>query len=146
MATTIFTSVLKRKVALIPCSQILCRLCLTGNCEYGPWGAQSLSPVWLFATPWIVASKSPLSMEFSSQEYWSGLPFLSPRKLFNPGIKPKWPLKPKTKIWESEFTKNRNGRGKKSLGMILYWAFHWTTLNNKLCPSLWNDSSLEHCI
>ena len=30
------------------------------------------------ATPWTVACQSPLSMEFSSQEYWSGLPFYSP--------------------------------------------------------------------
>ena len=36
----------------------------------------SLSRVWLFATPWTV--QAPLSMEFSRQEYWSGLPFPSP--------------------------------------------------------------------
>ena len=35
------------------------------------------SHVWLFATPWIVAHEAPLSMEFSRQEYWSGLPFPS---------------------------------------------------------------------
>ena len=32
--------------------------------------------VQLFATPWTVARQAPLSMEFSRQEYWSGLPFL----------------------------------------------------------------------
>ena len=37
---------------------------------------KSLSHVWLFATPWTVAYKAPLSMGFSRQEYWSGLPFL----------------------------------------------------------------------
>ena len=37
--------------------------------------AQSLSCVWLLAAPWTVAHKAPLSMEFSRQEYWSGLPF-----------------------------------------------------------------------
>ena len=36
------------------------------------------SHVWLFATPWTVALQSPLSMGFSSQEYWSGLPCPSP--------------------------------------------------------------------
>ena len=46
----------------------------------------SLSHVWLFTTPWSVARQPPLSMEFSRQEYWSGLP--SPRKLPNPGINP----------------------------------------------------------
>ena len=40
--------------------------------------AQSLSCVWLFATPWTVAHQAPLSMGCSRQEYWSGLPFPSP--------------------------------------------------------------------
>ena len=39
-----------------------------------------LSRVQLFATPWTVAHQVPLSMEFSRQEYWSGLPFPSPRR------------------------------------------------------------------
>ena len=37
---------------------------------------KSLSRVWLFETPWTIALKAPLSMEFPRQEYWSGLPFL----------------------------------------------------------------------
>ena len=37
-----------------------------------------LSCVWLFVTPWTGACQTPLSMEFSRQEYWSGLPFPSP--------------------------------------------------------------------
>ena len=48
----------------------------------------SLSHVQLFATPWKVAHQAPLSVEFSRQEYWSGLPFPSPGDLSNPGIKP----------------------------------------------------------
>ena len=47
-----------------------------------------LSRVRLFATPWAVAYKAPLSMEFLRQEYWSGLPFPSPGDLPNPGIEP----------------------------------------------------------
>ena len=47
-----------------------------------------LSRVRLFATPWIVARQDPLSMGFSRQEYWSGLPFPSPGDLPNPGIEP----------------------------------------------------------
>ena len=39
---------------------------------------QLLSHVWLFVTPWTVARQVPLSMVFSRQEYWSGLPFPSP--------------------------------------------------------------------
>ena len=42
----------------------------------------------LFATPWTVAHQAPLSMGFSRQEYWRGLPFPSPRDLPNPGIEP----------------------------------------------------------
>ena len=44
--------------------------------------------VHLFVTPWIVAHQAPLSMVFPRQEYWSGLPFPSPRNLPDPGIKP----------------------------------------------------------
>ena len=40
------------------------------------------------ATPWTVACQAPLSMGFSRQEYWSGLPFPSPEDLPYPGIKP----------------------------------------------------------
>ena len=39
------------------------------------------------ATSWTVARLAPLSMGFSRQEYWSGLPFPSPADLPNPGIK-----------------------------------------------------------
>ena len=49
---------------------------------------QSLSPVHLFVTPWTVACQAPLSMEFSRQEYWSGLAFPPPGDLPNPGTEP----------------------------------------------------------
>ena len=47
---------------------------------------QSLSRVLLFATPWTVAHQAPLSVGFPRLEYWSGLPFLTPRDLLNPCI------------------------------------------------------------
>ena len=47
---------------------------------------KSLSRVQLFVTPWTVAYQAPLSMEFSRQQYWSGLPFPSPVDLPDPGI------------------------------------------------------------
>ena len=47
-----------------------------------------LSCVRLFATPWTVAYQAPPSVEFSRQEYWSGLPFPSPGDLPDPGIEP----------------------------------------------------------
>ena len=40
------------------------------------------------AAPWTVACQVPLSMEFSRQEYWNGLPFPSPGDLPDPGIEP----------------------------------------------------------
>ena len=52
---------------------------------------QSLSHVLLFATPWTVACQAPLSMKFSRQGYWSGLPCPPPGDLPNPGIKPRSP-------------------------------------------------------
>ena len=50
--------------------------------------ACKLSRVQLFATPWTVACQASLSMGFFKQEYWSGVPFLSPGDLFDPGVKP----------------------------------------------------------
>ena len=47
-----------------------------------------VSPVQLFATPWTVALQAPLSLGFSRQEYWSGLPFPPPGDPSDPGIEP----------------------------------------------------------
>ena len=49
----------------------------------------SVSRVWLFATSWIIACQAPLSIEFSRQVYWSGLPFPSPGDLSEPGTEPR---------------------------------------------------------
>ena len=46
------------------------------------------SCVWLFVTPWAVTRRVPLSMGFSRQEYWSGLPCPPPGDLPYPGIEP----------------------------------------------------------
>ena len=60
------------------------------------------SRVRLFATPWTVVRQALLFMEFSRQEYWSGLPFSSPGNLPNPGIEP----------------------GFRALWQMLYWLSH----------------------
>ena len=52
---------------------------------------KSLSRVPSFATPWTVACQAPPSMGFPRQEYWSGLPFPSPRDFPDPGIEPRSP-------------------------------------------------------
>ena len=63
-------------------------------CVYVCVHAHVLNPVQLFATPWAVALKVPLSMELSRQKHWSGLPFPTPGYLPDPGIKPESPASP----------------------------------------------------
>ena len=53
---------------------------------------QMLNCIQLFETPWTVAYQALLSMGFYRQEYWSGLPFPSPRDLPNPWIEPISPV------------------------------------------------------
>ena len=50
-----------------------------------------LSLVQLFETLWTVAHQAPLSMGFSRQEYWIGLPFTSPSDILGPGFEPTSP-------------------------------------------------------
>ena len=49
-------------------------------------------------TLWTVARQAPLSMEFSRQEYWSGLPLLPPGDHPYPGIKPRSPAAPALQV------------------------------------------------
>ena len=48
----------------------------------------------IYCNPWTVACQAHLSMEFSRQEYWSGLSFPSPGDLPNSGIEPTFPVSP----------------------------------------------------
>ena len=66
------------------------------------------SCVWFFVTLWMVAHQAPLSIDFSRQEHWSGLPVPPPGGLLNPGVKPvapyvscvgRWVFTPST-TWE----------------------------------------------
>ena len=52
---------------------------------------KSLSRVQLFAISWTVVYQASLSMGFSRQEYWSGVPFPSPGDPPDPGIEPRSP-------------------------------------------------------
>ena len=54
----------------------------------------TLRHVWPLATPWTAAHQAPLSMGFSRQAYWSGVPFSPPGDLPNPGIEPRAPVSP----------------------------------------------------
>ena len=63
------------------------------------------------ATPWTVAHQAPLSMGFSQQEYWSGLPCPPPGGLSHPGIEPEPLMSPAlaggffttNATWEAQF-------------------------------------------
>ena len=58
-----------------------------------PACGKSLSRVWFFMTPWTVACQAPLSMGFSRQEYWSGVPVPSPVWMWELDYKENWALK-----------------------------------------------------
>ena len=57
------------------------------------------SHIGLFVTPWTVAHQAPLSMGFSRQEYWSGLPCPPPDDLPDPGMEPKSLVSPVLVGW-----------------------------------------------
>ena len=61
-------------------------LCEIGTCMHAV--LSGFRRVQLFTTPWTVAHQALLSMGFSRQEYWSGLPFPPPGDLPDPGIEP----------------------------------------------------------
>ena len=90
---------------------------------------QSPSPVQLFATPWTVAYQASLSMGFSRQEYWSGLPFPSPGDLPNPGIKPGSPA-----LGADALTSEPPGKPMSNLfSKYLYRAYLYWKKNSLLC-------------
>ena len=64
------------------------RLCLLVSFTHPLSVLSHFSCVQLVVTPWTVAHQAPLSMRFSWQEYWSGLPCPPPEDLPDPGIKP----------------------------------------------------------
>ena len=87
-----------------------------------PMCAPSLSHVQLFVTPWTVASNVPLSMGFSRQEHWSGLPFLSPSAIsffLTKGIKHESPA-----LAGGFFTTSPPGKPSQSQGVLLYKTFN----------------------
>ena len=95
-------------------------------------------------TPWTAAGQTPLSMGFPRQEYWSGLPFPSPRNLPDPGIKPTSPAlggrffttKPPEKPLQMQETQETQVRplaqedpleeGMATHSSILAWRIPWT--------------------
>ena len=91
---------------------------------------KSLSCVWLLATQWTAAHLTHLSMGFSKQEYWSGLPCPSPGDHPNPGIKPRSPTscqnnQPSVLLWDLwkgeglEIASVANGQGFKHHAYVM---------------------------
>ena len=77
-----------------------------------------LSCVQIFGTPWTVAYQAPQFMEFSRQEYWTGLPFPSPGDLPNPGIEPTSPA-----LQAGALRPEPPGKPVRTkLGLINYWS------------------------
>ena len=84
-------------------------------------------------TPWTVVHQFPLSMGFSRQEYWSGLPCALPGDLPNPGIKPRSPaLQADSLLAEQQGNPKNTGVGSLSL---LQWIF----------PTQESNQGLLHC-
>ena len=75
-------------------------------------------------TPGTVAHQVPLSMGFSRQEYWSGLPFLTPGDLPNPGIEPVSPT-----LAGGFFTTRATWEAQ-----LMHYLFSWKLLDAKLTP------------
>ena len=78
-------SILKRRDIILPTKVCVVKAMVFPVVMYGyeSWTikkVKSLSCVQLFATPWTVAYHAPMSMGFCRQEYWSGLPFPSPKR------------------------------------------------------------------
>ena len=103
---------------------------------------KSLSRVQLFAIPWTVVYKAPLSLEFPRQEYWNGLPFPSPGDLPNSGVEPgspalqtdTLPSEPPGKPYTAKETKNKQ---KAIYGMRVIFANNVTDrLISKICKQL----------
>ena len=80
------------------------------------------SRVWLFVTPWTVAQQAPPSMEFSRQEYWSGLHFPSSGALPDPGIKPGF-LTLQADAFTVWAPRDKKDKGKKFRGGRELWRF-----------------------
>ena len=89
-------SFLARKHFLIKVCTFFRRNAITHLIDYVP--AKSLQSCLTLCDPWTIAHQAPLSMGFSRQEYWSGLPFPPPGDRPSPGIKLMSPVSPALQV------------------------------------------------
>ena len=97
------------------------------------------SRVWLSATLWTVARQASLSMGFSRQEYWSGLPSPSPGDLPDPGVKPRSPTLQADALTSAP-------PGKHSSIPQITWIFIGRTNAKAETPILWPPDVKSHLI
>ena len=83
--------------------------------------------VWLFVTLWTVARQAPLSMGFSRQEYWSGLPCPSPVDIPDPRIEPMSPAAPALQA-NSLLLSHQGSPGARGHSHFIWLPFHPTQL------------------
>ena len=100
-------------------------------CEY----AQSFSCVQLSVTPWTVARQAPVSMQFSRQEYGSGLPFPQPGNLPDMGTEPASPSSPV--LADRFFTTEPFGKPPHTV------EFHLKQCFGNLVEDIWRKGYLE---
>ena len=101
------------------------------------------SHVRLFLTPWTVALQAPLSMGFSRQEYWSGLPFTPPGDLLYPGIEPHllcllhWQVDSLLRVPPGKPTAQFNCLQTLGLGYLLIVGENWQSRPSSSCCDGW---------
>ena len=97
------------------------------------------------SVPWTVTCQAPLSMGFSRQEYWSGLPFPSPGDLHHPGIKstslmpPLWQLVffTTSTTWEAHFSRYCTVKLKTILLFVFVFVYY-------LCEKYYTPITLQY--
>ena len=122
-------------------------MCITCDIEYTYACVLSrFSRVQLFVTLSTAASQAPLSMGFSRQEHWSGLPSLPPGNLPNPGIEPASLMSPTmaggfftaSVTWEAPSTAHTYCFKTLSLGVVCYASVdNWYTACAKSFSPVW---------
>ena len=88
-------------------------------------------------TPWTVACQAPLSMGFSRQEYWSGLPFPSPRDLPDPGIESISPMSPALQV-DPFPTEQRTLQYANSISLLVQATIYCHIINSGCGPVVKN--------
>ena len=93
------------------------------------------SCVQLFVTPWTITHQAPLSMGFSRQEYWSGLPCPPLGDLSDPGIELRALMSPS--LAGGSFTISATWEAHRC---IIIWKINW-----KMKPFLYPTFKIQHC-